>query len=120
MPEQRNAYKGSPFRPWIRIVLIADDGANRELELLADTGNPCALIIDTGVMLRFNQGVVPGMTTNFGRLDAGWLRVQIPDIGFDEDVLGYSSQLVVTSGHDSLGRSLLRGLSGTCAVRSLF
>jgi hypothetical protein len=39
--EQRNPYKGFPDRPWIRLRLTASDGTGEEMELLADTGNPC-------------------------------------------------------------------------------
>lgn len=42
--EQWNPYKGSPLRPWLRLRLCASDGSMEELELLADTGNPCAII----------------------------------------------------------------------------
>lgn len=95
MPEQRNSYKGSPLRPWVRLALIAAGGEQRQVEALADTGNPCALIVSPEVMRQFNQGTAPGMNTNFGALGGGWLRVQIPEIGFDETVLAYASETVV-------------------------
>lgn len=56
MPEQRNAYKGSPLRPWVRLTIISADGASKEVDLLADTGNPCAVIIGTETMHQFNLG----------------------------------------------------------------
>ncbi len=89
MREQRNAYKGSPQRPWVRISLIAADGASKKLELLADTGNPCAIIVGVETMQQFNLGITPSMNTNFGVLEGGWLRFQIPELGLDQDVLGY-------------------------------
>jgi hypothetical protein len=95
MREQRNGYKGSPSRPWVRVTLVAADGSTRQCELLADTGNPCALIIDSATMLEFNLGLTTGMETNFGVLHGGWLRVQVPQLGFDEDVLAYASDVVV-------------------------
>jgi hypothetical protein len=94
MSEQRNSYKGSPPRPWVRLVLVAADGTQREIEALADTGNPCALVVGPEMMRQFNQGLAPGMSTNFGPLDGGWLQVQIPEIGFDENVLAYASDAV--------------------------
>ena len=101
MPEQRNSYKGLPPRPWVRLTLIAASGAQREIDALADTGNPCAFIVSPEVMRQFNQGTAPGMNTNFGALDGGWLRVQIPETGFDEAVLAYASETVVHAAADS-------------------
>lgn len=95
MPEQRNLYKGSPLRPWVRLVLVAADGTTREIEALADTGNPCALIVGQAVLRQFNLGLTPGMSTNFGPMDGGWLRVQIPNLPLDEDVLAYGSDAVL-------------------------
>jgi hypothetical protein len=92
--EQRNAYKGTPPRPWIRLALVAFDGTVQTVELLADTGNPCPLIVDAATLQQFNQGVAPGMSTNFGPLDGAWFRVQFPDVGIDEDILGYGSDAV--------------------------
>lgn len=92
MREQRNFYKGSPLRPWVRLVLVAADGETKEIEALADTGNPCALIVGQALLLQFNVGLAPGMSTNFGALDGGWLRIQIPDFAFDEELLAYPAE----------------------------
>jgi hypothetical protein len=101
MREQRNLYKGEPLRPWLQLVLVAADGATHELEALADTGNPCALVVGAKVMEQFNLGLTPGMSTNFGRLEGGWLRVQIPEVDFDSDVLAYGSEAVVEAVQES-------------------
>lgn len=95
MPEQRNAYQGSPLRPWIRLTLIAADGSAQEIAVLADTGNPCAIIVGADLLSRFNLGLAPGMNTNFGPLDGAWLRIRIPDLNFDESILAYGSNAVV-------------------------
>lgn len=95
MPEQRNAYKGVPPRPWLRLILIAADGATSTVEALADTGNPCELIVSSQLLRRFNQGLTPGMSTNFGQLEGGWLRVQIPELNFEETVLAYGGDSVL-------------------------
>jgi hypothetical protein len=73
----------------------------RDLELLADTGNPCAIIVgrnDTAFM-----APIPGygVWSNFGALTAGWLQVVIPEIGFDQQVLGYASDEVVSAAQGS-------------------
>ncbi len=85
----------------MRLLLVAADGTTKELEALADTGNPCALIVGTQVMREFNLGLAPRMSTNFGPLDGGWLRVQIPEIGFDADLLAYGSDGVIQAVQDS-------------------
>jgi hypothetical protein len=95
MPEQRNPYKGSPDRSWLRLTLVAANGATTQLQAITDTGNPCALVVGADVMRQFNLGIAPGMNTNFGPLDGGWLRVQIPDIGFDDVILAYSSDAIL-------------------------
>jgi hypothetical protein len=95
MPEQRNRYKGSPPRPWIRFSLVAADGTAQEIEALADTGNPCALIVGEALLKHFNLGLTPGMTTNFGALNGGWLRVRVSALGFEQVVLAYGSDAVL-------------------------
>jgi len=101
MAEHRNPYKGRPPRPWIRIVLLADGGETLQLDAFADTGNPCALIVSSQAMDRFNLGLTPGMDTNFGRLEGGWLRVQIPELRFDEDVLAYAGDAIIQAAQAS-------------------
>ncbi len=101
MAEQRNAYQGSPPRPWIDLIIVAADGATRQIQALADTGNPCALIVSLEVLGQFNLGLAPGMSTNFGPLDGGWLRIQIAELDFDENVLAYGSDAVVQAARGS-------------------
>jgi len=50
LSEQRNVYKGEPARAWLRLRLISPSDRVQELEFLVDTGNPCAIIIDTQTM----------------------------------------------------------------------
>jgi hypothetical protein len=117
MPEQRNAYQGIPPRPWIRLVLHGADGRSRELSLLADTGNPCAVIVGSELLAEFNLGLAPGMSTNFGPLDGGWLRVQMPELNFDESILAYGSDVVVQAASASHGD--FGGLAGLPLLRML-
>jgi hypothetical protein len=117
MSEQRNPYKGTPARPWIRLVLVGADGQKHVLQALADTGNPCALVVSSAVLDAFNLGRIPGMDTNFGHFDGGWLRVQVPEIGFDEDILAYSCEEVaeaVRASHEDFG-----GLAGLPLLKSV-
>ena len=115
MSEQRNAYKGSPSRPWIRVTLIAPDGSSRELDLLADTGSPFNLVVSNATLQKFQLIGVPGVSSNFGPLNGGWLRIQIPNVGIDEDIVAYGSDSVaqaVASSHTDfeglVGLPLLR------------
>jgi hypothetical protein len=95
MSEQRNPYKGSPPRPWIRVALVAPDGTTRDLQVLADTGSPFALVVSSSTLQQFLSIGVPGVSSNFGDLEGGWVRLQIPDAGIDADVLAYGSDNVV-------------------------
>lgn len=99
--EQRNPYKGSPARPWIRIRAQGLRGTFHDWELLADTGNPCALIISRASMALVKQRDGLDVNSNFGVLEGGWLHVSVPEVGLDADVLGYSSDLVVTAAQAS-------------------
>jgi len=101
MREQRNPYKGSPLRPWVRLVLVAADGASQAMDVLADTGNPCALIVSPALLKQFNIGLAPGMSTNFGPLEGAWLRVQIPEIQWEQTILAYGSTAVWQATQDS-------------------
>ena len=92
---QQNAYKGFPPRPWVRLRLIAPNGTTEELELLADTGNPCGIIISQGTLATSRQRAASSVNSNFGPLEGGWLRVNIPEVGLDQDIVGYGSDAVV-------------------------
>ena len=95
MSEQRNSYKGTPLRPWLSLSVVGAEGSTKSIEVLADTGNPCALIVSPQLLEDFNSGLTPGVDTNFGKLSGGWLRLQIAEFGFDEDLLCYASENVV-------------------------
>ena len=95
--EQRNAYKGIPPRPWVRVRLSAPDGTTHEVELLADTGNPCAIILSEALMATLKQRAAPDIRSNFGLLRGGWLRLTMPESSIEQDVIGFSSDAVVTA-----------------------
>jgi hypothetical protein len=71
------------------------DGSILELDLIADTGNPFALIVGEAALSQFKWLDEVGVSTNFGPLNAGWLRVVMPELGLDELVLGYGSDVVL-------------------------
>ncbi len=63
MNEQRNPYKGFPPRPWVHLRLLAPEGTSQEIELLADTGNPCSIIISLETMDKFKLGDAPDLAS---------------------------------------------------------
>jgi len=115
--EQRNPYKGSPARPWIRLRFQALDGTTHEVEFLADTGNPYALIISQASMAKLKQGDAPDVSTNFGLLIGGWLHAQTPELGLDHDLVGYASDAVV--GATKASSPDFEGLAGLPMLRMM-
>jgi hypothetical protein len=93
--EQRNTYRGEPARAWLRVQLISPGDQIHELELLVDTGNPCAVIIGAATMQSLRWRDSGSAKSNFGALEGGWLRVAIPELGFDVRTLGYANDSVV-------------------------
>ena len=94
--EQRNVYRGTPSRAWIGLQLISAGGQLRRLDLLVDTGNPCAVILDAKTIqaLRWRESV--STRSNFEPLEGGWPRIVIPELDFDAKALGYANDTVVS------------------------
>jgi len=95
MSEQRNIYLGEPSRAWIRLQLASPNGPVRELNLVVDTGNPCAIIVDEKSLgaLRWRESL--RVDSNFGSLASGWVRVSVPEISFDQKLLCYANDAIV-------------------------
>lgn len=115
--EQRNPYKGKPQRSWIRLWLEALNGSLVELELLADTENPCALIIAAPSMSRLKAGDAPDIQSNFGLLQGGWLQPAMPELGLTQAVIGYASDAVATAA--KVSHIDFEGLAGLPLLRLL-
>jgi len=96
MAEQRNPYKGIPPRCWVLVRFVAPDGTLREMQLLADTGNPYAVIIGKDSMRQLKHNDIPNTNTNFGLLEGGTIKVVMPELGLDLEVPGYASDAVVS------------------------
>jgi hypothetical protein len=92
---QQNPYEGTPPRPWICLWLRSRRGTVRCLRLLADTGNPFELIISSKDLDRFKHKRGQRVGTNFGIVTGGWLQVVVPDLHFEEKVIGFASDRVV-------------------------
>jgi hypothetical protein len=95
--------------------LTRPDGGTEELELLADTGNPCALVCSQAVMARLKQRSAPDVHTNFGSLEGGWIRLNMPELGLDQEIVGYASDMVVNAAKAS--SSDFDGLAGLPLLR---
>ena len=116
-PEQRNPYKGSPPRPWVRLQLVEKDGTVHEFELLADTGNPFAVVISESAMAGLKLKTAPDVDTNFGLLQGAWVRLHMPELGIDADVIAYASDAVASSTQTSSPD--FQGLAGLPLLRLL-
>ena len=115
--EQRNPYKGLPPRPWIRLRLKEKDGTVHEFELLADTGNPFAIVISHAAMANLKLKAALDVETNFGPLQGAWVRLQMPELGLDSEVIGYASDAVASSTQTSSPD--FQGLAGLPLLRLL-
>jgi hypothetical protein len=92
--EHRNRYRGLTPRPWLRIRVLDPGDQPLELTLVADTGCPHAMIVDTGMLTALAR--ISGLTTvsNFGPMIGGWIRLAMPDFGIDQDMLCYGSPVI--------------------------
>jgi len=113
--EQRNRYRGIPPIPWVRIDLYRpDDGEYVQRQLAVDTGDPRAVRL-TGRDLRGVQvGSGPTMMTNFGPAHGGWVRLRIPELGFERWTLAFATDALV----DAI-RQIDRGLDGQVGMEFL-
>jgi hypothetical protein len=115
--EQRNPYKGSPPRPWVRLRLAAPDGTPHEVELLADTGNPCGIIISQAAMANVKLQAAPDINSNFGLLEGGWVHLTMPELGLDQDLVDYACDAVVSAA--KVSSPDFEGLAGLPFLRLL-
>lgn len=114
---QQHPYKGVPARPWIQVRFAAQDGSTLEIEMLADTGNPCSLIIGRSLMANLQHKTAPNVNTNFGLLEGGWVHLNMPDLGLDADIVAFASDSVVTA--TQLSCPDFQGLAGLPFLRLL-
>lgn len=104
--EQRNAYKGGPPRPWIRVRILHADGRFLDLDLVADTGSPLALIVSLECLLSFRSKETANVMSNFGPLEGGLLRIAIPEVGFDARLEAFGGDRLATAlrrSHEDFG-----------------
>lgn len=101
----------------VRVGLMALDRSRIDVTLLADTGNPFAIIIAQSVMRRLNRRTAPSANSNFGLLKARWVRLFMPEFGLDRRVVGYTSDAVVSATQQSSPD--FEGLAGLPFLRLL-
>lgn len=92
---QRNPYKGTSPRCWVRLRFAAADGSLHERELVADTGSPCAVILGQSDLALLLRSAAAGMNSNFGQLTGAWLELSMPELGLTTPVIGYGSDRVL-------------------------
>ena len=92
---QRNVYKGTTPRCWVRLRFAAADGSLHERELIVDTGSPCAVIPSQADLELLLRATAAGVDSNFGHLAGGWLELAMPELGLTHPVPGFGSDRVV-------------------------
>lgn len=95
----------------------AHDGTERVFKLIADTGNPFAIIIDVKGLAEFKHRDGPPFDTNFGPLDGGWLMVAMPELGLNELILCCGSDEVAVGARSN--HADFEGLAGLPLLRLL-
>lgn len=113
--EQRNAYLGDLPRPYVSVTLRGKRGSVIELELVADTGSPYALVIGTDVIREFHFREAADVFGNFGWLEGGWMKLSIPGVEWTGQCIAYGSDAVVESTRKSSSR--FDGLFGLPLLR---
>ncbi|HET6882258.1 MAG TPA: hypothetical protein VFI31_18985 [Pirellulales bacterium] len=87
------------------------------MRLLADTGNPFAIIIGETTMERLRRRAASDVDTNFGILKGFWLRLNMPELGLEQELLAYASDAVAEAAETS--DRAFEGLAGLPFLRLL-
>jgi hypothetical protein len=77
------------------------DGTKYSVELIADTGCPYWTVLGSGDFNRCKLTEVAPEDTVYGKLEGAWLRLSIPEVGLDRQLIGYASDLVAQLAQDS-------------------
>jgi hypothetical protein len=83
--------------------------------VVADTGNPCALIIGVDVLREVVVEEAGDVESNFGLLQGGWADVAIPELGFSARLQVYGNNEVAAATQNSDPRFV--GLAGLPLLR---
>ena len=115
MSEQKNRYKGKPNRPWLRLQFLAREGSQHNFELLADTGCPHAIILKEESFEKLVLRRTRDISTNFGPMRGGWIRLYSRDLGLVVFVEAFGSDRAATAA--SLNHPDFAGLVGLPILR---
>lgn len=91
MSELRQKYRGDTLRPILSLTFRDPAGTRHSIDLLADTGCPYDLILNPEWFDKLVFAGRAGVENNFGVMRAGWLRLDMPEMGLVEVVNGYGS-----------------------------
>lgn len=81
--------------------LAARDGSTQEFKLIADTGNPFAVVLSRDHLAKLSFGLTSNLDTNFGILEGTWFLLAMPEFGLNILQTGYVSSEVVASTKES-------------------
>jgi hypothetical protein len=100
--EQRNRYKGDPPRPWVTVVFQKADGSGKlEKQLIADTGGVAAIRISRSLLSKIETEPAGIQKTNFGLAEGSWAWVEIPELGFQKEMVAYGLDGIVATAKES-------------------
>ena len=98
---QRNPYKGSLSRAWIRLRFSEPSGALWEGEFLADTGCAHEVVVGLSVLARLRRRAAMNVNTNFGWLVGAWLELSMPELGLVCPLVGFGNDRIVAGARAS-------------------
>ena len=63
--------------------------------MLADTGNPFAVVLGQADLVKLMQAELRGVNTNFGTMTGGWIQLAMPEFGLTRRVSDFDSDRVL-------------------------
>jgi hypothetical protein len=100
--EQRNRYKGDPPRPWVTVVFQKTDGSGKlEKQLIVDSGGIAEIRISRSLLSKIELEPAGIQKTNFGLAEGSWVWVEIPELGFREQMIAHGLDRIVAAAKES-------------------
>ena len=96
MPVIRTPYKGRAPRCWLPVRVVSERGDFLQFHALVDTGCPFALVVTSAVFDEFSYDEAVSIKNNFGWQEGGWFIVEIPEISFRTEIIGYRNDSMVS------------------------
>jgi hypothetical protein len=79
----------------------APDGTTEEVNVLADTGNPLAVLLGPVLMTRLSYRPAPNVETNFGILRGDWVWLEMPELNLSVWTVAYGNEAILQFVQDS-------------------